>query len=45
MEPMDFQAATARRIFQIYHDEKQNRVLLADEVGLGKTIIASAVVA
>lgn len=44
MEPMDFQAATAKRIFQIYHDEWQNRVLLADEVGLGKTIIASAVV-
>ena len=44
MEPMDFQAATAKRIFQIYHDEGQNRVLLADEVGLGKTIIASGVV-
>ena len=44
MNPMDFQAATAKRIYEIYHDEHQNRVLLADEVGLGKTIIASAVV-
>ena len=44
MEPMDFQAAAAKRIFEVYHDERQNRILLADEVGLGKTIIASAVV-
>lgn len=44
MELMDFQMATARRILQIYRDEGQNRILLADEVGLGKTIIASEVV-
>ena len=40
----DFQNATAERIFRIFHDEKQNRVLLADEVGLGKTIVARAVI-
>lgn len=44
MKPMDFQKATAERIFQIFRDEGQSCVLLADEVGLGKTIIASAVV-
>lgn len=44
MQPMDFQEATASRILQIFRDERQNRVLLADEVGLGKTIIARAVV-
>ena len=44
MKPMDFQEETARRIFQIFKSGKQNRVLLADEVGLGKTIVASAVV-
>ncbi len=40
----DFQIATADRILQIYRDDHQNRVLLADEVGLGKTIIAREVV-
>lgn len=40
MQPMDFQEATASRILQIFRDERQNRILLADEVGLGKTIIA-----
>lgn len=44
MEPMDFQEATAQRILQLFKDEKQKRVLLSDEVGLGKTIIARAVV-
>ena len=44
MQPMDFQEATAARILQIFRDEGQNRVLLADEVGLGKTIIARTVV-
>ena len=39
-----FQKATADRIFSIFHDEKQNRVLLADEVGLGKTIVAREVI-
>jgi hypothetical protein len=44
MRPKDFHEATARRIVEIFKKEKQNRVLLADEVGLGKTIVARAVV-
>ena len=44
MKPKDFQEATATRILEIFKENKQKRVLLADEVGLGKTIIASAVV-
>lgn len=39
----DFQEATARRIFQLYKDEHR-RVLLADEVGLGKTFVARRVI-
>ena len=44
MIPKDFQEATAQRIFEIFRDEGQNHILLADEVGLGKTIIASDVI-
>ena len=44
MIPKDFQEATAERIFEIFRDEGQNHILLADEVGLGKTIIASDVI-
>lgn len=44
MKPMDFQTAAANRILELFRDKGQNRVLLADEVGLGKTIIASRVV-
>jgi hypothetical protein len=44
MKPKDFQEATARRILEIFEKEKQSRVLLADEVGLGKTIVARSVV-
>jgi hypothetical protein len=36
MIPKDFQEATAERIFEIFRDEGQNHILLADEVGLGK---------
>ena len=43
MEAMDFQKATADRIIELF-DNGQTRVLLADEVGLGKTIIAREVV-
>ena len=43
LKPLDFQEATANRILEIYQ-QNQHRVLLADEVGLGKTIIASAVI-
>lgn len=41
---MDFQRATADRIADIFREGKQRRVLLADEVGLGKTIMARAVI-
>lgn len=39
----DFQEATAIRIVDLFKDGN-NRVLLADEVGLGKTIVAKTVV-
>ena len=39
----DFQQKTADRIFELFHSG-QMRVLLADEVGLGKTIVAREVV-
>ncbi|MFR5266825.1 DEAD/DEAH box helicase [Clostridium sp.] len=44
MKAKDFQEATAQRIFEVFKEEGQNRVLLADEVGLGKTIIAKTVI-
>ena len=40
----DFQEATANRIVDLFK-AGHNRVLLADEVGLGKTIVAKTVVA
>ena len=40
---VDFQQKTADRIFEVFHDG-QRRVLLADEVGLGKTIVAREVI-
>lgn len=43
MKPKDFQKKTADRIVEIFKTG-QNRILLADEVGLGKTIIAREVV-
>lgn len=39
----DFQEATARRIVELFKSG-HHRVLLADEVGLGKTIVAKTVV-
>lgn len=39
----DFQKKTADRIFEVFRNG-QKRVLLADEVGLGKTIVARAVI-
>lgn len=41
---MDFQRSTAERIVHIYKDLHHRRVLLADEVGLGKTFVAKQVV-
>lgn len=43
MTPKDFQNNSARRIVDLFNSG-QHRVLLADEVGLGKTIVARAVV-
>lgn len=43
MIPKDFQKATADRIVSVFKGG-QNRILLADEVGLGKTIIAREVI-
>ncbi len=43
MIPKDFQKSTANRILEVFRSG-QNRILLADEVGLGKTIIASDVI-
>lgn len=40
----EFQRATADRIEEIFRGGRQKRVLLADEVGLGKTIIAKEVI-
>lgn len=40
----DFQRATAERILHIYKDLEHRRVLLADEVGLGKTFVAKQVI-
>lgn len=44
MKAKDFQEATAQRIFEVFKNKEQNRILLADEVGLGKTIIAKTVI-
>lgn len=44
MNEMDFQEATADRIVEVFKKGGQNRVLLADEVGMGKTIIARGVI-
>lgn len=40
----DFQRATAQRILHIYKELGHRRVLLADEVGLGKTFVAREVI-
>jgi superfamily II DNA or RNA helicase len=43
-ELKDFQRATAERCFDLFRTG-QKRVLVADEVGLGKTLIARGVIA
>ncbi len=42
-EPKDFQIASAKHIVDLFN-KGQNRVLLSDEVGLGKTTVAKTVV-
>ena len=47
MKVMNFQQKTADRILEIFSDPNrtgQKRVLLSDEVGLGKTIMAREVI-
>lgn len=44
-ELKDFQGATVKRINQIFTEEHKNRVLVSDEVGLGKTLVAKGVIA
>lgn len=44
MTTTDFQEATAQRILHIFKDMGHRRVLLADEVGLGKTMVAKRVI-
>lgn len=41
----DFQKATVNRIYDLFKDQKQQKVLLADEVGLGKTLVARGLIA
>ena len=42
----DFQIKTVNKIYQVLSDKDncQNRFLVADEVGLGKTLIARGVI-
>jgi type I site-specific restriction endonuclease len=40
----DFQRATVDRVIELYKSG-QNRVLVADEVGLGKTLVAKGIIA
>ncbi len=44
MTTTDFQEATAQRIFHMYKNMGRRRILLADEVGLGKTMVARRVI-
>lgn len=46
IEEKDFQKYTAQRIFKLFTDKEnpRDRVLLSDEVGLGKTIVAKKVI-
>lgn len=44
-ELKDFQKATVENIFDKLYVENQNRHLVADEVGLGKTIVAKGLIA
>ncbi|UVE66925.1 DEAD/DEAH box helicase [Burkholderia pyrrocinia] len=41
----DFQQATVDAVMQRFDGAQQNRVLVADEVGLGKTVVARGVIA
>ena len=43
-ELKDFQKATVKHIVDIFKSKNQRRVLLSDEVGLGKTIVSKGVI-
>ena len=43
-ELKDFQKATVKHIVDIFKSKKQRRILLSDEVGLGKTIVSKGVI-
>ena len=48
LAPKDFQRATIERVYELLYGTGRNpagRVLVADEVGLGKTIVAKSVIA
>jgi RecG-like helicase len=40
-----FQAASVQYVLDQFYKKNRNKVLIADEVGLGKTIIAKGVIA
>lgn len=44
-ELKDFQRATVENVFRKLYSERQRRHLVADEVGLGKTIVAKGLIA
>lgn len=44
MTTTDFQEATAQRILHMFKNMGKRRILLADEVGLGKTMVARRVI-
>ncbi len=41
----DFQAASVEALFRQFYVKNRSRMLLADEVGLGKTIVARGLIA
>ena len=40
----DFQRATVNQVDKLFWDKEQQRVLVSDEVGLGKTLVAKGVI-
>ena len=41
----DFQRSTVNRIYDLFSENRQQKVLVADEVGLGKTLVAKGLIA
>ena len=40
----DFQLSTVKQVDKLFWDKQQQRVLVSDEVGLGKTLVAKGVI-